>query len=165
MRSRIWIITAAAVISLASFALAGCNKAAAPNPSAGAEDAGAAGGTPNKAASNKGDYPQTGDAALDESLRCWALTNGAYMMRQAMGSDQGNLPNPAPDVYITWGKKSALLAFKSGMSLDALQKLQEQAQRAATVRALDVKPDHEQAVKQCIATTPAPITEPDPSWP
>lgn len=107
----------------------------------------------------------TGDKEFDATLRCWALTSGAYFVHMALHDKPGNLPNPDENVYGTWGKKLAIMAYNKKMGFDEFQAMKNKAKGSVSVYSLEVEPEYAAAVQKCIDTTPPPINEPDPSWP
>ncbi len=107
----------------------------------------------------------TGDKEFDATMRCWALTSGAYFLHIALQGETGNLPNPDSSVYEIWGKKLAIMAYDKKMGFEEFQAMKNKAKGSVSVYSLEVEPDYAAAVQKCIDTTPPPIDAPDPSWP
>ncbi len=107
----------------------------------------------------------TGDKEFDATMRCWALTSGAYFLHIALQNETGNLPNPESSVYEIWGKKLAIMAYDKKMGFEEFQAMKNKAKGSVSVYSLEVEPEYAAAVQTCIDTTPPPIDAPDPSWP
>ena len=107
----------------------------------------------------------TGDKEFDATMRCWALTSGAYFVHMALPGEAGNLPKPDEMVYGTWAKKLAIMAYDKKMGFEEFQTMKNKAKSSVSVHSVEVEPEYAAAVQACIDTTPPPITEPDPSWP
>lgn len=54
---------------------------------------------------------------MRRAFECWGLTHGSYFLHQASPQTAGDLPRAAPQDYMAWGNKAAVLVRDSGGTL------------------------------------------------
>ena len=122
-------------------------------PQSSSEDAGALAGTAAGDASVPG--------PVDEALRCWGLTHGAFVVRMATPDRADGLPEVSMEQYSAWFNEAIRRAHAADISFDEFQAMQGDYQMSNRfARRAEYRTEAIGPINTCLANLPTDTSPP-----